>query len=280
MHLKVFAKGKVERTIRYIRDSFFAYRSYRDLCDLNTQLKAWIEFTAMARPWPDDHAKLIRAQWELEKPRLLPLPVHENPCERREEVRIGKTPYARFDLNDYSVPWRLTMKTLAVWASEDRVKIFDGTTLVASHERSYARQQRIIDDSHLSGLHEHAPGAEHLQGRDRVLRILPESMAYLDQVYVEQGRTSRAVETIEKLIAKFGKEPVGEAIQKSVELKRYDTWFLRTATQRIHLNQGAPPPKPLYLPDRDEVRNLSIAKRDLNRYDQLSTYHPEQESPQ
>jgi hypothetical protein len=231
----------------------------------------------MARPWPDDHAKLIRTQWELEKPRLLPLPLHASPCERREEVRIGKTPYARFDLNDYSVPWRLTLKTLTVWASENQVKIFDGITLVATHERSYARQQRIIDDSHLSGLHDQAPGAEHLQGRDRVLRILPESRDYLDQVHAEQGRTSRAVETIERLVAKYGKDAVREAIQKSVELKRYDTWFLRTATKRIHLNHGAPPPKPLYLPDRDDVRNLSIEKRDLNRYDQLSKNPPNQE---
>jgi len=272
-------KGKVERTIRYIRDSFFAYRHYRDIHDLNTQLKTWIETTAMARPWPEDHAMVIRTQWTLEKTKLLPLPVHANPCERREEVRIGKTPYARFDLNDYSVPWRLTMKTLTVWANEARVKIFDGTTQVADHERCYARQQRLTDNTHLSGMYDHAPGAEHLQGRDRVLRILPESREYLDQVHAEQGRTSRAVYTIEKLVEKYGKDPVNEAIQKSVELKRYDSWFLRTATQRIHLNCGAPLPKPLHLPDRDEVKNLHIEKRDLNRYDRLSTHHSEQESP-
>ena len=136
----------------------------------------------------------------------------------------------------------------------------------------------LINNSHLSGLYAHAPGAEHLQGRDRVLRILPESRAYLDQVHVEQGRTSRAVYTIEKLVAEYGKDPVNQAIQKSVELKRYDSWFLRTATQRIHLNSGAPPAVPLYLPDRDEVRNLTVEARDLNRYDQLSTQHSEKES--
>lgn len=272
-------KGKVERTIRYIRDSFFVHRKYRDVQDLNMQLKNWIETFAMARPWPDDHGKVIRAQWELEKTKLLPLPVHGNPCERREEVRIGKTPYARFDLNDYSVPWKLTMTTLTVWASEGRVKIFDGTILVAEHERSYGRQQRITDNTHLSGIYDHTPGAEHLQGRDRILRILPESKDYLDQVHAEQGRTSRVVDVIEKLVAKYGKDPVNEAIQKSVELKRYDSWFLRTATQRIHLNRGAPPARPLYLPDRDEVRNLTIEKRDLNRYDQLSTHTSEPEQP-
>lgn len=271
-------KGKVERTIRYIRDSFFVHRRYRDICDLNEQLWAWIKNTAMARPWPEDHSKRINDQWEIERAKLLPVPQHPHPCERREEVRIGKTPYARFDLNDYSVPWRLTSKTLTIWASEGRAKIFDGTTLVADHERSYARQQRITDDRHLSGLYEHAPGAEHLQGRERLLRSLPEARDYLDLVYAEQGRVSRAVEMIERLMAKYGKDSVKEAMQIAVSKARHDFWFLRTATQRTHLNRGAPPVKPLYLPDRDEVRNLTVETRDLNRYDQLSTQYSEKDS--
>ena len=273
-------KGKVERTIRYIRDSFFSYRRYRDIQDLNAQLKTWIESTAMARPWPDDKAKVIRTQWELEKMKLLPLPVHAHPCERREEVRIAKTPYARFDLNDYSVPWKLTMKTLTVWASETRIKIFDGETKVADHERCFARQQRITDDAHLSGLYDHTPGAERLQGLDRILRTLPDSKDYFDQVYAVQGRASRAVFAIEKLVEKYGKDPVNEAMRKSLELKRFDSWFLRTATQRIHLNSGAPPVTPLHLPDRDDVKNLSIEKRDLNLYDQLATFQSKQEPSQ
>jgi len=128
------------------------------------------------------------------------------------------------------------------------------------------------------GLYEQKPGAEYLQGRDRILRTLPESGTYLDQVYAEQGRTSRAVEAIEKLVSKYGKDPVGEAIQKALEVKRCDNWFLRTATQRAHLNRGAPPAKPLYLPDRDEVKNLTVESRDLNRYDQLSTQHFKKDS--
>ena len=268
-------KGKVERTIRYLRDSFFVHRHYRDIEDLNGQLLGWIKTTAMVRPWPDDHSKFIHEQWVSEREKLLHLPQHDHPCERREEVKIGKTPYARFDLNDYSVPWRLTGLTLTVWASESRIKVFNDTTIVADHERSYARQQRITDDLHLSGMYEHSPGAEHLQGRDRLLRRMPEARDYLDLVYTQQGRTSRAVETIDKLVEKYGKEPVKEAMQIAVDKKRADFWFLRTASQRCHLNRGAPPATPLYLPERDEVRNLTVETRDLNCYDKLSTQHSE-----
>jgi transposase len=264
-------KGKVERTIRFIRDSFFACRNYQDLSDLNRQLLAWIETTAMTRRWPEDHSKMILDQWTDEKPKLLPLPVHWSPCERREDVRIGKTPYARFDLNDYSVPWRFAGKTLTVWASEHRVKIFDGTTELANHERAYGRQQRLTDDRHLDGLYEQTPGAGFLQSRERLMQMIPESAAYLDLAYQHQGRTSRAVEVIDKLLTKYGKGPVAEAMQKAVELGRHDSWFLRTATQTFHRNQGSPKALPLYLPDRAAVRNLRVETRDLTRYDQLST---------
>ena len=38
----------------------------------------------------------------------------------RVEVEVGKTPYARFDLNDYSIPHALVQKPLTLLASESR----------------------------------------------------------------------------------------------------------------------------------------------------------------
>ena len=47
-------KGRVERTIRYIRDSFFAARTWHDLDDLNAQAEAWCLGPAADRPCPED----------------------------------------------------------------------------------------------------------------------------------------------------------------------------------------------------------------------------------
>jgi len=47
-------KGRVERTIRYIRDSFFAARGWHDLDDLNAQAEAWCLGPAADRPCPED----------------------------------------------------------------------------------------------------------------------------------------------------------------------------------------------------------------------------------
>jgi transposase len=49
-------KGRVERSIRYIRDNFFAARVFTDVADLNAQAKAWTDGPAFDWPWPEGGA--------------------------------------------------------------------------------------------------------------------------------------------------------------------------------------------------------------------------------
>ena len=70
-------KGKVERTIQYLRHSFFAARRFTTLADLNGQLARWITETAHARPVPGDAAgRRVAEALDEERSRLLPLPAH------------------------------------------------------------------------------------------------------------------------------------------------------------------------------------------------------------
>lgn len=96
-------KGRVERAIRYIRDSFFAARPFKSLDDLNAQAGAWCDGVAADRLCPGEDIT-VREAFAEEAPSLLPLPDNPFPWPAQTPVSIGKTPYARFDLNDYSVP--------------------------------------------------------------------------------------------------------------------------------------------------------------------------------
>ena len=91
-------KGRVERAIRYARDSFFAAREWRDIDDLNAQAEAWCEGIAADRPWPEGRSISVREAFEKERSSLMALPGDRFPADERVEVVIGKTPYARFDL--------------------------------------------------------------------------------------------------------------------------------------------------------------------------------------
>ena len=81
-----------------------------------------------------------------EAPRLLPLPDNPAPLLERVAVKVGKTPYVRFDLNDYSVPHTHVRRVLTVLADTHEVRIVDGAQVLACHRRSYDKGAQIEQD--------------------------------------------------------------------------------------------------------------------------------------
>ena len=126
-------KGRVERIIRFARDRFFAARPFTDLDDLNAQALTWCTDTAAGRPCPEDRSRTACGVFDEEQPRLLPLPDNPFETDERVEVSVRKTPYARFDKNDYSAPHDRVNRTLVVLAALKRVRILDDNQLIASH---------------------------------------------------------------------------------------------------------------------------------------------------
>jgi transposase len=148
-------KGRVERAIRFVRERFFAARQFTDLADLNAQALTWCAGEAAQRPCPEDRTRSVQACFEAEQPRLLSLPVEPFPAHERITVSSHKTPYVRFDLNDYSIPHTHVRRTLLVLASITEVRVLDGTAVIACHPRSFARGAQIEDPAHLQTLIEH-----------------------------------------------------------------------------------------------------------------------------
>src|SRR5689334_7435602 len=145
-------KGRVERAIRYVRDSFWAGRVFTTLAECNRQALAWRDEVAHQRRWPDDSARSVAEAFAEEQPRLLPLPLHSFNTDRIEEVRSRKTIYVHFDLNDYSIPPEAVGRSLTLVASDTDVRILDGITEIARHPRSYDRQQSILNPAHEQAL--------------------------------------------------------------------------------------------------------------------------------
>lgn len=68
-------KGKVERPFSYIRQDFFVARSFRDLDDLNLQLRTWLNTIANVRLHGTSQ-RVVSEAFAAEKPELQPLPAH------------------------------------------------------------------------------------------------------------------------------------------------------------------------------------------------------------
>jgi transposase len=135
-------KGRVERAIRYVRDNFFAARKFADLDDLNVQAEAWCRGLAADRRCPEQNTVSVREAFTGEAPRLLALPDNPYPLIERVAVKAGKTPYVRFDLNDYSIPHTKVQRLLTVLADPNEVRILDGAQVLACHRRTTTRGRR------------------------------------------------------------------------------------------------------------------------------------------
>lgn len=200
-------KGRVERSIRYVRNSFFAAREWRDLDDLNAQALDWCTGLSAERPFHEDASRRVSDAFIEERPRLLSLPENPFPCEEVVEVHVGKTPYVRFDLNDYSVPHDHVRRTLTVVASPDTVRVVDGPTIIATHPRTWDRGQQIEDPSHIAKLVEWKARARASRGLDRLARAVPSATRLL-ALAAERGGNLGNITS--RLLAVLDAVPSGE----------------------------------------------------------------------
>ena len=168
-------KGRVERAIRFVRDAFFAARTFTHLDDLNAQAKAWCNGLAADRRCPEDLGRSVREVFAEEAPRLMPLPDNPTPLLEQVAVSVGKTPYVRFDLNDYSVPHTNVHRTLTVLADPREVRVVDRGALLACHRRSYDRDAQIEQPGHVAALVEQKRAARQHRATDRLVHAAPAS---------------------------------------------------------------------------------------------------------
>lgn len=260
-------KGRVERSIRYIRDNFFAARRFRDLDDLNEQALAWCQKNALERRWPDDPRKSVRDMLEAEKPLLLPLPPDDPPCAERCEVVIDKYPFARFDLNDYSVPPQFVRRSLVVVASLDTVRILDGTQIIAAHARSYDRHQVIEIPEHREQIRA-MKHAEH--GSSLALHTAaPSSAPFLAAIAEQKQPLRRAVIELETLLNTYGAGALESALHEVLSQHTPHLPAVRLVLERIRQEATKPPALPFSLPDDPRVQNMALTPRSLAVYDRL-----------
>jgi transposase len=153
-------KGRVERAVRFVRTSFFAARNFVDLDDLNAQADAWCCGVAADRRCPGQETLRVREVFAEESRSLLALPDNPYPLLERVSVTVHKTPYVRFDLNDYTVPHTHVRRTLTVLADLKEVRIVEGQHLIASHPRSYVAEP---SHDHAANHPRRPPGAARAQ---------------------------------------------------------------------------------------------------------------------
>ena len=272
-------KGRVERQIRFLRDRFFAARSFRDIDDLNAQFLKWRTDWAHARPCPGDPDKTVALALEEERPRLLPLPEHPFECTHIEAKSSGKTPYLRFDRNDYSIPPDFVRKPLTLVASHDTVRILDGSVEIASHPRCYDRGRDIEDPRHIEALVAMKRAGRAPKGRDRLLEQLPHAEVFFQRLLEHEVPLAQATGQMRRLVDEYGPADTDAALDRALERQTPSLSSVALWLEQQRRSHPSLPRVPIELPDRPGVRQLAVTPHNLETYDDLSQTEEPTETP-
>lgn len=264
-------KGRVERAIRFLRDSFFAGRVWRDIDDLNAQARAWCLGRAAQRPWREDKTRKVEDVFAEERPQLLELPADPFTADDVVAVRIQKTPYARYDGNDYSVPHVHVMRTLTVAASEREVRVLDGVALVARHDRSYDKGQRVENPEHLAELRQEKRHAKHGHTGDRVRSTAPSTVKLFAELALRGDNLGSITSHFARLLDRFGGTRLERAARQALERGTPHPRSVQMLLEKEEMERKELPPLEVDLPDDPRVRGLAVRPHDLGSYDRLSS---------
>lgn len=273
-------KGRVERSIRYLRDSFFAGRTFSTLVAINAEVLGWVGEIAHARPWMDDSSRTVGEVFREEQPRLLALPQHPTSPLHRLEVQSGKTHYVRFDRNDYSIPPTHVQRPLTLLAGDTEIRVLDGTTQIARHDRSWDRGRRVSDPRHIEALLASKRKALQSTSISPLEIAVPEVRAFLDAAFPSIRSTSAVLGYLTRLHSLYGSELLATALREATERNTPTLASVEFLIERARRAQQRKLPLEIDLSDRPELAALHVQPHPLESYDRLTRDSSEQEPDQ
>ena len=140
-------KGKVERPFRYIREDFFLAHSFRNLDDLNAELRHWLDTVANPRVHATTQ-RVVNEAFAEEKLHLKMLPLAPFRSVLKLERRVSHEGMVSVGGNLYSVPDATRKRVVEVHTLADEVRIFEDGTLIAAHPVLEGRHQRRVAAGH------------------------------------------------------------------------------------------------------------------------------------
>ena len=145
-------KGKTEAGVKFVKRNALASLSFDSFAALEQHLAEWMVVADQRRHGTTREAPLIRFERD-ERVQLRPLADRALP-RRVQRVcrRVALDAFVDVDTVRYSVPHRLVRDLVEVAVGDDRVEIFHGTELVATHARSTEPFARVVNPQHYAGL--------------------------------------------------------------------------------------------------------------------------------
>jgi transposase len=141
-------KGKVESGIKYVKNNFFAGRSFKDADDLNRRLKNWMNNKCNVRI----HGTTKKIPYEVftseEKPKLNSLPITPFKMSKVGTRKVYHDCHIYVDHNYYSVPFKYVGLKVEIELNDKVLRISCNHKEIAVHTRLKGKGEFATNDAH------------------------------------------------------------------------------------------------------------------------------------
>jgi hypothetical protein len=224
---------------------------------------------AADRRCPGDRSKTVREAFAEEAPRLLTLPDNPYPVYERKGVCAQKTPYVRFDLNDYSIPHTHVRRILTLLADLEQVRILDGQHVIACHVRSFDKGAQVEDPAHIAALVADKRAARRHRATDRLVSAVPAVETLLVRAAERGHNLGSITATLMQLLARYGASELQAAITEAIARDVPHPNAVRLVLERRREERREPPPIAVILPEHVRAKDHPVTSHSLDTYDEL-----------
>ncbi|MBU5425334.1 IS21 family transposase [Tissierella pigra] len=140
-------KGKIERTVRYVRDNFFTGIKFVNLIDLNNEALSWCEKINRKV-----HGTTNKIPYEMLQKEKLNKFDREYVLSIEEKRKVEKDCLISFKGNKYSVPPEYIGKEVSVFSTDNLVKIYHNSSLISTHSTCFDRNKLIVLKEHYESI--------------------------------------------------------------------------------------------------------------------------------
>jgi len=266
--------ARVEGPFHYIEKNFYAGREFADIDDLNNQLRDWCERTAR-KPKRSLGCAPIEL-FQVERPRLRPLPLHVPEVYDTHARRVDTEGYVNLHTNRYSVPAHTMGRQVQIRETMQAVRIYDGHTLLAEHDRRPpGERRRILLDVHRVKRPQcdraMSPEEQTLRAASPVLGRLTDELRKH-----HGGRAARAMKQLHAMWLDYPTAPLVSAVEDALrfgllDLQRIDSMVLERVRGdffRLPVNDGSRAEDLTNTTPESEQDDANKATPETNKQDQ------------
>jgi hypothetical protein len=224
--------ARVERPFHFIEHNFLAGRTFADVADLNAQARTFCDKVNATRK-KHLHAS-PRELFAAEQPHLRPLPLYVPEVYALHHRLVDVEGFVNVHGHRYSVPYVLIGRQLEVRETKDRIDLYHGPRLVASHPKALGRTFTRVTVAEHRPPRGARPSTQPSPEEQALAHADPPLPAYAAALKARSaGRGTLALRRLLALYREYPRAPFLQAVTLAAQYGLFDLDRLERLTLRL-----------------------------------------------